>query len=82
MESQSRSPDGIPDGDRQHGHQCRRTWRSAVQNAALDMGELNGNSGSGNGLNGIQLSQDTVAVSSSLPWTGTSIPCSTADATR
>ena len=37
--------------------------------ADIDMGALNGNSGSGNGLNGVQLSNDMVTVSSSLPWT-------------
>ena len=45
-----------------------------VQVAAVDMGALNGNSGSGNGLNGVQFSQATVAVSSSLPWTGSLLP--------
>ena len=45
-----------------------------VQAASVDMGALNGNSGSGNGLNGVQLSQVTVTVSSSLPWTGTLVP--------
>ena len=45
-----------------------------VQNAPVDMGLLNGNSGSGNGLNGVQLSQVTVTVSSALPWTGSLIP--------
>jgi hypothetical protein len=45
-----------------------------VYGASIDMGALNGNSGSGNGLNGVALGGDTVAVSSSLPWTGTLLP--------
>jgi hypothetical protein len=45
-----------------------------ISNASLDMGVLNGNSGSGNGLNGVQLSNDTVTVSSSLPWSGNLVP--------
>jgi RHS repeat-associated protein len=45
-----------------------------VDDASLDMGKLNGNSGSGNELNGVQLGSDTVSVSSSLPWTGNLIP--------
>ena len=45
-----------------------------VGSAAIDMGALNGNSGSGNGLNGVQLSGDTLTVSSALPWSGTLLP--------
>jgi hypothetical protein len=45
-----------------------------VEQASLDMGALNGNSGSGNGLNGVQLGADTVAVSSALPWSGNLVP--------
>ena len=45
-----------------------------VEGASLDMGALNGNSGSGNGLNGVQLGGDTVTVSSALPWTGNFVP--------
>ena len=45
-----------------------------IVNANIDMGALNGNSGSGNGLNGVQFSQDTVTVSSSLPWSGNLVP--------
>ena len=45
-----------------------------VQSASIDMGQLNGNSGSADGLNGVQLASDTVSVSSSLPWTGNLIP--------
>ena len=45
-----------------------------VANASIDMGKLNGNSGSGNGLNGVNLSSDTVTVSSSLPWSGNLVP--------
>ncbi len=41
-----------------------------VQSASLDMGALDGNSGSANGLNGVRLGGDTVTVSSSLPWSG------------
>ena len=46
----------------------------SVTSASVDMGALNGNSGSGDGLNGVQFSADTVSVSSSLPWTGTLLP--------
>jgi RHS repeat-associated protein len=46
----------------------------SIQSASIDMGKLNGNSGSGNELNGVQLGSDTVTVSSSLPWTGNLIP--------
>ena len=46
----------------------------SVSSGGIDMGALNGNSGSGNGLNGVQLYNDTVAVSSALPWTGTLLP--------
>ena len=45
-----------------------------IDDASLDMGALNGNSGSNDGLNGIALGNDTVTVSSSLPWTGSLIP--------
>jgi hypothetical protein len=45
-----------------------------VEQAPVDMGLLNGNSGSGNGLNGVQLGGDTVAVSSALPWSGNFVP--------
>ena len=45
-----------------------------IQSANIDMGLLNANSGSGNGLNGVQLANDTVTVSSALPWTGNLIP--------
>ena len=45
-----------------------------ILNASVDMGALNGNSGSGNGLNGVQFSQDVVTVSSSLPWSGNLVP--------
>src|SRR4029077_7348474 len=45
-----------------------------VESASLDMGKLNGNSGSGNGLNGVQLGADTVTVSSALPWSGNLVP--------
>jgi hypothetical protein len=45
-----------------------------VDEASLDMGALNGNSGSGNGINGAVLGNDTVTVSSALPWSGTFIP--------
>jgi hypothetical protein len=45
-----------------------------ISNASLDMGALNANSGSANNLNGVQLSNDTVTVSSSLPWSGTLVP--------
>jgi Cutinase len=45
-----------------------------VEGASIDMGALNGNSGSGNGLNGVQLGGDTVAVSSALPWSGNFVP--------
>jgi hypothetical protein len=45
-----------------------------VLNANVDMGALNGNSGSGNGLNGVQFSQARLVASSSLPWTGTLLP--------
>ena len=45
-----------------------------ISSASLDMGTLNANSGSGNGLNGVQLSNDTVTVSSALPWTGNLLP--------
>jgi pimeloyl-ACP methyl ester carboxylesterase len=38
------------------------------------MGALNGNSGSNDGLNGVALGSDTLAVSSSLPWTGSLLP--------
>ena len=46
----------------------------AVRGGSLDMGKLDGNSGTGNGLNGVQLSGDVVTVSSALPWTGNLIP--------
>ena len=46
----------------------------SVTSASVDMGALNGNSGSGDGLNGVQFTADTVSVSSSLPWTGTLLP--------
>ena len=49
-----------------------------VYNASLDMGALTGNSGSSNGLNGVALGNDTVGVSSSLPWTGPLLPVLTA----
>ncbi|HWT92405.1 MAG TPA: cutinase family protein [Solirubrobacteraceae bacterium] len=67
------SPVGIP---RVTGSTVTNVGGSAivVQSASVDMDELDGNSGSGNGLNGVQLSQDTVTVSSSLPWTGTLAP--------
>jgi hypothetical protein len=45
-----------------------------IYDASLDMGALTGNSGSGNGLNGVQLGADTVTVSSALPWTGNLVP--------
>src|SRR4029077_9431651 len=45
-----------------------------VESASLDMGKLNGNSGSGNGLSGVQLGADTVTVSSALPWSGNLVP--------
>ncbi|HWC47949.1 MAG TPA: hypothetical protein VG448_03615, partial [Solirubrobacterales bacterium] len=41
-----------------------------IESASLNMGLLDGNSGSGNGLNGVQLGGDTVTVSSALPWSG------------
>jgi hypothetical protein len=45
-----------------------------INSSSLDMGALNGNSGSNNGLNGVALSNDELGVSSSLPWTGTLLP--------
>ncbi|SDI91049.1 IPT/TIG domain-containing protein [Frankineae bacterium MT45] len=46
----------------------------SVYGSSLDMGKLSGNSGSGNVLNGVVLSNDTVTVSSALPWGGTLVP--------
>ncbi len=46
----------------------------SIYNASLDMGALDGNSGSANGLNGVRLGADTLAVSSSLPWSGNLVP--------
>ncbi len=42
----------------------------SIYNASIDMGALNGNSGSNDELNGVALGNDTVTVSSSLPWSG------------
>lgn len=38
------------------------------------MGSLNGNSGSGNRVNAVELSGDQVVVSSALPWSGNLVP--------
>ena len=67
------SPVGVPTVS---GNTITNAAASAivVQSANIDMGALNGNSGSGNGLNGVQLANDTVTVSSALPWTGNLIP--------
>jgi RHS repeat-associated protein len=67
------SPVGLPTVT---GNTVEHVGRIAISvaNASLDMGKLNGNSGSGNELNGIQLGSDTVTVSSSLPWTGSLVP--------
>ncbi len=46
----------------------------SVDTASIDMGALNGNSGGNDGLNGVALANDTVTVSSSLPWTGSLLP--------
>jgi hypothetical protein len=45
-----------------------------IYDASINVGALNGNSGSNDGLNGVALGDDTVTVSSSLPWTGTLVP--------
>jgi hypothetical protein len=67
------SPDGVPTV---RGNTVTFAAGNAITvNAAdLDMGLLDANSGSGNGLNGVQLSNDTVTASSALPWTGNLIP--------
>ena len=46
----------------------------SIYSSPIDMGALNGNSGSNDGLNGIALGDDTVTVSSALPWTGSFVP--------
>ena len=46
----------------------------SVQSSPIDMGALSGNSGSNDGLNGVALGNDTVTVSSALPWTGSLVP--------
>jgi hypothetical protein len=46
----------------------------SIASGNVDMGALNGNSGSGDGLNGVAFSTDTVTVSSSLPWSGSLLP--------
>ena len=46
----------------------------SIYSSPIDMGALNGNSGSNDGLNGIVLGDDTVTVSSALPWTGSFVP--------
>lgn len=58
------------------GNTVTNTAREAIDidGASINMGALNGNSGSGNGLNGVALDNDTVAVSSALPWSGTLLP--------
>ena len=67
------SPTGVPTVS---GNAVTRAGGPAIEisGASLNLSMLNGNSGSGNGLNGVQLLSDTVAVSSALPWTGTLIP--------
>ena len=67
------SPDGIPTVKSNMVTNAGGT-AIAINNAGIDMGVLDGNSGSGNGLNGVQLSGDTLAVNSGLPWTGTLVP--------
>jgi hypothetical protein len=66
-------PDGIPVVT---GNTVTSTAGDAIviSSANVDMAKLNGNNGSGDGLNGIELAGDTVAVSSALPWTGTLSP--------
>ena len=67
------SPVGVPTVA---GNTVSHTAHTAirVEGASIDMGALNGNSGSGNGLNGVQLGADTVTVSSALPWSGNFVP--------
>jgi hypothetical protein len=45
-----------------------------IDNSSIDMADLNGNSGSHDGLDGVGLGDDTVTVSSALPWSGTLVP--------
>jgi hypothetical protein len=67
------SPEGVPTVK---GNTVTHVANEAivVYSASLDMGALTGNSGSGNGLNGVQLGSDAVTVSSALPWTGNLVP--------
>ena len=67
------APDGIPTVK---GNTVTYAAGDAIDviSAAVDMGALNGNSGSSNGINGVVLEDDDVAVSSSLPWSGSLIP--------
>jgi Cutinase len=45
-----------------------------INQASLDMSKLTGNSGSGSGRQAVLLDNDTVAVSSALPWSGNLVP--------
>ncbi|HXS34334.1 MAG TPA: cutinase family protein [Solirubrobacterales bacterium] len=67
------SPVGVPTVS---GNTISKAANNAISinSASLDMGALDGNSGSGNGLNGVLLGSDTVTVSSSLPWSGNLLP--------
>jgi hypothetical protein len=67
------SPVGIPTVS---GNTITNTAYEAItiQNASIGMAALTGNSGSGDGLNGVALSGDTLAASSSLPWSGNLVP--------
>ena len=66
-------PDGLP---RISGNTVERAAGAAISvgSASLDLALLDGNSGSNNGLNGVQLGNNTVTVNSALPWSGTLIP--------
>jgi Cutinase len=46
----------------------------SISSSSIDMGALDGNSGSNDRLNGVALGTDTVTTSSALPWTGTLVP--------
>lgn len=74
-------PDGLP---RISGNTVERAAGAAISvgSASLDLALLDGNSGSNNGLNGVQLGNNTVTVNSALPWSGTLIPVLTGGATR
>ena len=49
-------------------------WAITVAQSNVDLTKLNGNSGSGNRVNGVVLQATTQTVDATLPWTGTLIP--------